>query len=210
MRAAGCGDGTIATCSMPAQRDVGDEAALADHEAAVLAHAAVGRDEAESALRAHGVRRRHGSGRACARPRARSPRRSARSRCSGRCCRRWPRRCRRASAPDCRRSSACAARIIAGRAVAALHAVGLAERVLDHAELARRGRQPLDGGDGVAVGLHREHQAGAHRLAVDQHRAGAADAVLAAGMGAGEQRDRRAGSRAGSCAARPRPCAAAR
>ena len=38
----------------------------------------------------------------------------------------------------------------------------------------------------IAVGLHGEHQAGAHRLAVEQHRAGAADAVLAAGMGAGE------------------------
>ena len=37
-----------------------------------------------------------------------------------------------------------------------------------------------------AFGLHREHQAGAHRLAVDQHGAGAADAVLAADMGAGE------------------------
>ena len=36
-----------------------------------------------------------------------------------------------------------------------------------------------------AVGLHREHQAGAHRLAVDQHRAGAANAVLAADMRAG-------------------------
>ena len=49
------------------------------------------------------------------------------------------------------------------------------------------GRQPLDGGDRVAVGLHREHQARAHRHAVDQHRAGAADAVLAAGMRAGER-----------------------
>ena len=73
------------------------------------------------------------------------------------------------------------------RAIAALHAVGLAERVLQRRQLARPRRQALDGGDGVAVGLHREHQAGAHRRAVDQHRAGAADAVLAAGMRAGEQ-----------------------
>ena len=36
-----------------------------------------------------------------------------------------------------------------------------------------------------AVGLDREHQAGADRLAVEDHRAGAADAVLAADMGAG-------------------------
>ena len=33
--------------------------------------------------------------------------------------------------------------------------------------------------------LHRKHQAGAHRLAVDDDGAGAADAVLAADMGAG-------------------------
>ena len=75
----------------------------------------------------------------------------------------------------------------AGGAVAALQAMGLAERVLDHAEFARRGREALDGGDLVAVGLHREHQAGSHRFAIEQHRAGAADAVLAAGMGAVEQ-----------------------
>ncbi len=72
------------------------------------------------------------------------------------------------------------------RAVAALHAVRLAERILHGRELARPGRHALDGGDGVAVGLHREHQAGAHRRAVDQHGAGAAHAVLAAGMRAGE------------------------
>ena len=33
--------------------------------------------------------------------------------------------------------------------------------------------------------LHGEHQAGAHRLVVDDHGAGAAHAVLAADMGAG-------------------------
>ena len=37
-----------------------------------------------------------------------------------------------------------------------------------------------------AVELRGEHQARARRLAVDQHRARAADAVLAAGVGAGE------------------------
>ena len=40
--------------------------------------------------------------------------------------------------------------------------------------------------DLAAVGLHREHQAGAHRRAVDDHGAGAAHAVLAADMGAGQ------------------------
>ncbi len=75
----------------------------------------------------------------------------------------------------------------AGRAVAALQPMGFTERILQHAEFARRRRQALDGGDLVAIGLDREHQAGPHRLAIDQHGAGAADAVLAAGMGAVEQ-----------------------
>jgi len=47
-------------------------------------------------------------------------------------------------------------------------------------------RDAFDGEDIVAVGLHREHQARARRIAVEQNRAGAADAVLAAEMGAGE------------------------
>ena len=37
-----------------------------------------------------------------------------------------------------------------------------------------------------AIGLHGERQAGAHAVAVDQDRAGAADAVLAADVGAGQ------------------------
>jgi hypothetical protein len=37
-----------------------------------------------------------------------------------------------------------------------------------------------------AVEARRQHQAAAHDLAVHAHRAGAADAVLAAGMGAGQ------------------------
>src|ERR1700722_18653776 len=40
--------------------------------------------------------------------------------------------------------------------------------------------------DAAAFGLHREHQASAGTVAVDQHRAGAADALLAADMGAGQ------------------------
>src|SRR5262245_66068814 len=47
-------------------------------------------------------------------------------------------------------------------------------------------RETFDGGDLRALGLHREHEARAHCRAVDQHRAGAADAVLAADMRAGE------------------------
>src|SRR5262249_1319165 len=45
--------------------------------------------------------------------------------------------------------------------------------------------EAFDGADRLAVRLHGEHQGGAHRLAVEDHRAGAADAVLAADMGAG-------------------------
>ena len=45
--------------------------------------------------------------------------------------------------------------------------------------------QTFDGADGAAFRLHGEHQAGADRLAVEQHRAGAADAMLAADMGSG-------------------------
>ena len=48
------------------------------------------------------------------------------------------------------------------------------------------GRDALDGQDLVAVRLHRQHQAGARGAAVEQDGAGAADAVLAAEMRAGE------------------------
>ena len=46
--------------------------------------------------------------------------------------------------------------------------------------------EPFDRGDLVPDRGDREHQAGAHRAAVDQDRAGAADAVLAADVGAGQ------------------------
>ena len=46
--------------------------------------------------------------------------------------------------------------------------------------------KPFDGDDLGAVGLHRQHQAAAHDRAIDAHRAGAADAMLAAEMRAGE------------------------
>ena len=72
----------------------------------------------------------------------------------------------------------------ARRAEAALQAVVIHEGLLHRMQLVAVG-EALDGADLLAVGLHGEHQAGAHRLAVDDHRAGAADAVLAADMGAG-------------------------
>src|SRR4051794_1754347 len=76
----------------------------------------------------------------------------------------------------------------ARRAVAALQAVGFAERILDDAELARRRRQAFNGGDLEAIGLRRKHQARPHGLAVDQHGAGAANAMFAAGVSTVEQK----------------------
>ena len=54
----------------------------------------------------------------------------------------------------------------ARRAEAALQPVMLDEGALQRMQLVAL-REPLDGADRLAVGLHREHQAGAHRLAVD-------------------------------------------
>src|SRR6185437_5094375 len=72
----------------------------------------------------------------------------------------------------------------AGRAEAALQAVMVHERLLHRMQVIAL-RQPLDGADLFAVSLHGEHQARAHRRAVDDDGAGAADAVLAADMRAG-------------------------
>ena len=77
-----------------------------------------------------------------------------------------------------------------GGAEAALERVALVERPLERVQRRRRRGEPLDGPQRPAVGLHGEHQAGAHRLAVELHRAGAADAVLAADVGAGQARAR--------------------
>ena len=74
----------------------------------------------------------------------------------------------------------------ARRAEAALQAVIVAERLLQRMQRVGIGRDAFDGHDLVAVGLHREHQAGARRIAVEQDGAGAAHAVLAAEMRAGE------------------------
>src|SRR6267378_4499536 len=73
-------------------------------------------------------------------------------------------------------------------AVAALQAVRLAEAVLQHAHRPVRLGETLDGGDAVAVRLHCVHEAGAHGLPVEHHRARAADAVLAADVRAGEEK----------------------
>src|ERR1051325_3096724 len=74
----------------------------------------------------------------------------------------------------------------ARRAEPALQAMLFPERLLQHAEGAVRCSEPLGGHELAAVGLHREHDAGAHRLAVEQHGACAAYAVLATEMRSGE------------------------
>ena len=73
----------------------------------------------------------------------------------------------------------------ARRAEPALQGVVLAERLLQRVRSSPLG-EALDGRDLGAVGLDGEHQARADRPAVDDHRAGAADAVLAAEVGPGE------------------------
>src|SRR5262249_61440238 len=73
----------------------------------------------------------------------------------------------------------------AGRAEAALQAV-LARKCLAQPEHDRIAVEALDGGNRKPVAGDRERDAGARRLAVDQHRAGAAYAVLTAEVGAGQ------------------------
>ena len=74
----------------------------------------------------------------------------------------------------------------AGRAESALQPVRLAERLLHRAERAVGRADALDGRDVGAVGLHREHEARTHRLAVEEDRARAAHAMLAPEVRAGE------------------------
>ena len=73
----------------------------------------------------------------------------------------------------------------ARRAESALQGMMLVKRFLQRIHLPDAA-EAFDRLDAAAVGLHREHQAGARAVAVDQHGAGAADAMLAADMGAGQ------------------------
>ena len=73
----------------------------------------------------------------------------------------------------------------AGRAEAALHRAGLDERLLDAVEPVLAG-EALDGDDLVTVRLRGEHEARADELAVEQHRARAALALLAGVLRTGQ------------------------
>src|SRR5262252_3904736 len=74
----------------------------------------------------------------------------------------------------------------AGRAKTALQAMIFVKRLLQRVQLVGARRDALDGEKVVAVRLHSEHQARPRRAAVHQDGAGAAYAVLAAEMRAGE------------------------
>src|SRR6185503_16349636 len=73
----------------------------------------------------------------------------------------------------------------AGRAETALHAALLEERALERADLVLAG-ETFDGGHRSTLGLQGEVRARVHRLAVEQHHAGAALRVVASFLGAGE------------------------
>src|SRR5579875_693508 len=62
----------------------------------------------------------------------------------------------------------------------------LAKRLLNRMERRGWSGKPLDGQDLAALGLYRQHQAGTSGSAVDEDCAGAADAMLAAKMRAGQ------------------------
>ena len=97
----------------------------------------------------------------------------------------------------------------ARRAEAALQRVLLVERLLHRVQLAVRG-EALDRRHLAAVGLHGEHRARLHRLAVEQHRARAAGGRVAADVRPLEPERARAGSTRAAAAARRPPRAARR
>ena len=73
----------------------------------------------------------------------------------------------------------------AGRAIAALQAVTFPEPLLHGMQLTVA-RESLNGGHFTAIGLDRKQRARLHSLAVEQHRAGAAQRGLAADVRASE------------------------
>ena len=105
--------------------------------------------------------------------------------CSGRGCRPAPRAAPRGRPSGCRSRYHFAVSEHPGRAEPALRAGVLEEALLQRVELARRAARPAHRRDLGAVGLHGEHQARVDRLAVEQDRAGAADALAAAELDLG-------------------------
>jgi hypothetical protein len=87
----------------------------------------------------------------------------------------------------------------AGRTETALQRMMLAEGRLQGRKPVLAG-QPFDGQHGGTMRLNREHETGTHGGAVHNHRARAADAVLAANMGAGEPQN--VAKAVGQCGAR--------
>ena len=112
---------------------------------------------------------------------------SSRSRCTGTGCRPAPRGSPRRSGAGCASSRSCTGDDEAGRAEATLDRAGLDERLL-HRVAARSavGRGPPTVTHVAALGLAGGDQAGAHRRAVEVDRAGAALALLAGVLRAGQ------------------------
>ena len=76
--------------------------------------------------------------------------------------------------------------IMPGRAVAALHRAGVEERLLERVQLAVASSRPSIVVIALPATAPTRVEAGAGRLAVDQHGAGAAPALAAAVLGAGQ------------------------
>ncbi len=83
---------------------------------------------------------------------------------------------------------------LARRAIAALEGVVLEEGCLDRMQAAVCGRETFDGRDLSALGLRGERQAGKDALAIDMDGAGAALALIAALLGAGQRKVSRSAS----------------
>ena len=111
------------------------------------------------------------------------------SRCSGKCVRKCGEELPRWA---CRRRLVSAARVITTPGVQKPHcnACSSSMGLLYRMQRAIRRGQSFRGHDLRAVGLHRQHQATAHRLAVDNHCAGATHAMFATHVHAGVARRR--------------------
>src|SRR5437016_756901 len=75
---------------------------------------------------------------------------------------------------------------LARRAIAALECVVVDEGLLHRMQRSIAGCEALDRADGAALRRRREHEAGDHPPPIEQNRAGAALAVVAALLGAGQ------------------------